>query len=105
MPTKSDWKLFRERLPDYRERYLQKRSKDFARMLQDPNKTGTEQLWDTYEAMSQEAKQLRRLLDGYHKSDTEMLLARLIRAGIAQLSDLEASSEDLQAEGKRGVNV
>lgn len=105
MPAKSDWKLFSQRLADYRERYLQERSKDFAQMLQAPNKTGTEQFWDTHEAMQKEAKKLRRLLDGYSKRDTEMLFAILIREGIAQVSDFAEYSEELQADVRKSLGL
>ena len=104
MPTKADWKLFQQRLPEYRERYLQQRTQDFVRMLQDPSKTGTERFWDTHHAIEEEAKELRQMLDGYRKKDMEMRLAWLIRAGVAQHSDLSEYSEALQSDVKKWLN-
>ena len=69
-PTKQDWKLFQESLPDYRERYLAEHNKAFIAILNDDKRTPTEQFWDAYDAMKNQGKILQDCLDGYSKSST-----------------------------------
>ena len=55
-PKESDWKTFRNRVPEWRERYLRKKNKEIIRILTDENKTPTEQFWEAKEKMEKETK-------------------------------------------------
>lgn len=95
-PTKRDWKTFRDMLPELREHYLAERNKTFISMLNDEDRTPTEQFWDTLDAMKKEAKILQDCLDGYSKSDMDMHILLMLRHGLMNEEDLDGFSEELR---------
>ena len=64
-PKESDWKRFRDLVPDLRERYLKKINHELVGMLTVPDKTPTNQFWDTFEQMKKEKRILQDCLDGH----------------------------------------
>jgi len=95
-PTKQDWKIFQDSLPNFRERYLTERNKTFIAMLNDDKRTATEQYWDTYDAMKKEGKILRDCLDGISKSGMDIHILLMLRHGLMKEDDLNAFSDDFQ---------
>ena len=43
--TKADWKLFRERLPGWQERFMEKLVNDYSKMLKDKSMPASEKFW------------------------------------------------------------
>ncbi len=97
-PKESDWKLFRKKVPEVRERYLMAKNDELVRMLMDREKTPTECFWDTFDKMKKEKKILEDCLDRHSRSYmfTAMILMR--RHGMLKREDLKDFSSELQSE-------
>jgi hypothetical protein len=102
---KSDWKIFRKRVPEWRERYLQRKNKEIIGVLADKNKTPTEQFWDAKEKMEEEAKILVDCLDGHSRSKMNWYLLLMYRPGLINNDDLEELSKELQEQVSKGFEV
>ncbi len=72
-PKESDWKVFRRRVPEWRERYLKKKNKEIIGVLSDENKTPTEQFWDAKEKMKIEAMNYEDLPERWKRKIKEYL--------------------------------
>ncbi len=64
-PLESDWKTFRKRVPEWRERYLAGQNRQIAALLADGEKTPTEQFWEAEEKIKSVARILVNCLDGH----------------------------------------
>lgn len=94
----SDWKKFRAKLEEWRERYLSTRNARLAALLLDESKSPTERFWDAKQALDEEARTLRQCLDGYSRSTMWLNLLAMRSAGMIQREDLREFSEDLQRQ-------
>ncbi len=92
----SDWKIFRKRVPEWRERYLQTKNKEIIGILSDKNKTPTEQFWDTKKKMDEEARILVDCLDGHSRSKMDWYLLLMYRYGLINNDDLKEFSKELR---------
>lgn len=92
----SDWRLFRERAPEWRERYLEKVNDEIAHMLTSEDRTQTEIFWEAKERMDEEAQILRDSLDGHSRSSMTMHLFLMYRHGLVEDADLKEFSEGLR---------
>jgi len=99
-PKESDWKKFRNMLPELREKYLNKRNKKIGEILNDPKKIATECFWNTEKRIKKEAHILRECLDDYSRSSMDMKLISMCRYGMLEKQDIEKFSEELQAQYK-----
>ncbi|MFQ5544327.1 MAG: hypothetical protein ACE5HS_23195, partial [bacterium] len=95
-PKESDWKTFRNRVPEWRERYLRKKNKEIIRILTDENKTPTEQFWEAKEKMEKEAKVLVDCLDGHSRSKMHWYLFLMYCHELIEDSDLVEFSGELR---------
>ena len=93
--NEKDWKLFRSRLPDWQENYIEKIIEEYRELL-----CSKEQASDKFCALDERIKQDKRnpgvLIRGISRSDMEFHLLQLLRCGVIRLEDLEGFSEDLQ---------
>jgi hypothetical protein len=94
----SDWKTFRRRVPEWRERYLKIKNKEIIAVLTDEHKTPTEQFWGTMERMEKEAQILVDCLDDHSRSKMHWSLLLMHRHGLIQDADLEEFSDDLREQ-------
>ena len=92
----SDWRKFRDMVPQLRERYLAERNARIARIFADPKKNETERFWDAEALIRKEAITLRRALDDIRRSTMWLRLSEMRAAGILKRGDLAAFSEELQ---------
>ena len=97
-PKESDWKIFRKRVPEWRERYLNVKNQEIIAVLTDKNKTPTEQFWDAKEKMKEEARILVDCLDGHSRSKMLYYLILMYRHGLIQDVDLEEFSQELREQ-------
>ena len=67
-PKESDWKTFSRMLPDLREKYLRPIGAALVGELTNPDKTPTEQFWDTFKIMKEQKKVLEDCLDDCSRS-------------------------------------
>jgi hypothetical protein len=92
----SDWKIFRKRVPEWRERYLQKKNKVIVDILTDQNMTPTEQFWAAKRKMDKETRILVNCLDGHSRSKMEWFLLLMYQHSLVNNDDLKEFSEELR---------
>jgi protein-tyrosine phosphatase len=97
----SDWKLFRKRVPEWRERYLRLKNKEIVGVLTTRDKTPTEQFWAAKEKIEEEAKILVHCLDGHSRSKMQFYLFLMYRYGLIEDNDLEEFSKELREQVSR----
>jgi hypothetical protein len=95
-PLESDWKVFRERVLEWRERYLETRNAELVRILTDDRRTPTERFWEVKKCLDEDAKLLRDLLDGHSRSKMEWFLILMCGHGFIGEADLDEFSDGLR---------
>jgi hypothetical protein len=91
-PLESDWKTFRKRVPEWRERYLARQNQQIAALFTDGEKTPTEQFWEAEKKINAVAQILVDCLDGHTLSKMEMFLCLMYRHKMIGAEDLEEFS-------------
>ena len=86
-PKESDWKAFRDIVPDLRERYLHRRNAELVALLGDDSLSPTEQFWNVEERTREIAKILRACLDDHSRS--RMFGYMVLMHGHDMLTDLD----------------
>lgn len=104
-PKESDWKLFRKIVPGLRERYLKEKNRDLLMILTDPEKTPTEQFWNTEEKIRKEGKVLVECLDGHRRSRMFEYMALMYSYGMLKEEDLKDFSDELQERLKQFLKI
>ena len=92
--SKADWKLFRERLPEWQESYMEKLNQEYIELLSS-NAAASEKFWALEERIRQD-KRLPGVQLELRKSEVDWDLVRLLGDGVITASDLEGFSEDLR---------
>lgn len=92
----SDWKTFRKRVPEWRERYLKTKNQQIVAILTDRDKTPTEQFWDTKKKMDEEARTLVDCLDGHSRSKMLYYHFLMYGRGLIRKEDLQEFSAGLR---------
>ncbi len=100
----SDWRKFREMVPQLRERYLAERNARIARIFADPKKNETERFWDALNEMEREAKILRNCLDGHSRSSMFSFMYMMLGIGMLTKEDLLQFSDELQQKLSRACS-
>ncbi|MDY7092710.1 MAG: multidrug transporter [Acidobacteriota bacterium] len=95
-PLESDWKIYRERVSEWRERYLEKKNQEIVAILEDEGKTPTERFWEARRAMDEEADILTTCLDGHSRSKMSWNLLLMHGHGLVLDEDLEEFSDGLR---------
>ena len=93
----SDWKVFRRRVPEWRERYLRLRNEEVVGLLRDEALTPTERFWQAKERMAEEARVLQACLDGHSKRKVAWYLSLMYGHEMIGEDDLDEFSEGLRA--------
>ena len=90
---KSDWKLFRERLPGWQEKYMEQLVKEYADYLQSDVPASTK-FWEM-EKRIKEDKRRPGVLLSLEKKNVDFDLMRLMKDGAIEEKDLEGFSQEL----------
>ena len=98
--SKKDWKLFRERLSDWQENYMEGLVKEYANFLNDDKKPASEKFWEL-EKRIKEDKHHPGVIMEMSKSEVIWDIVRLIRLKVIAYDDLSEFSGELQQEVKR----
>lgn len=96
-PQDSDWKKFRARLEQWRERYLASRIPRVIATLQAEGKSPTERFWDAEKQIADDARTLQRCQDDIRRSTMTMRLLEMRAAGMITRADLADFSPAAQA--------
>ena len=95
-PQESDWKQYREMIPNLRERYLEEKNQALANMLTSQDQTPTERFWATFEQVGKEKKILQDCLDHHSRSNMVMSMMLMLRHGMLKKEDLDVFSDELR---------
>ena len=98
--SKMDWKLFREKLSDWQENYMEGLVKEYANFLNDDKKPASEKFWEL-EKLIKEDKRHPGVVMELKKSEVIWDIVRLIRLKVITYNDLSDFSDELQNEVKR----
>ena len=91
--SKADWKLFRERVPEWQEHYMEQLAKKYIEMLSSPG-NASDHLWELEKRIKNDKKHPGVMLE-INKSEAIWDIAIFIKKKVITLKDLEGFSEDL----------
>lgn len=99
--SKSDWKLFRERVPELQERYMERLVEKYIKFLSS-DKAASDKFWDLEKKIRKDKKKPGVILE-LRKSTVPWDLAALINDKAITFDDLSEFSSDLQDAVRRLV--
>ena len=98
--SKMDWKLFREKLSDWQENYMEGLVKEYANFLNDDKKPASEKFWELEKRIKEDKRHPGVVME-LKKSEIIWDIVRLIRLKVITYNDLSDFSDELQNEVKR----
>lgn len=101
--SKKDWKLFREKLPEWQERYMEDLIIKYVRMLSSPG-NASDHFWELEKWIRRDKKHPGVVLE-LDKSEMPWDIALLIKKKVIKLKDLDGFSEELIEMVKRLLNI
>ena len=91
--SKQDWKLFREKIPEWQEHYMERLVKEYIKLLSSPG-NASDHFWELEERMKKDKKHPGVMIE-LNTSDAIWDIALLIKKKVITLVDLEGFSDDL----------
>ena len=104
MISKSDWKLFREKLPEWQEKYMEKLINEYVIFLRQEDKVASDKFWELEKRIKPDRKNPGVIME-LNKSEATWDIANLIRHKVILVDDLSHFSEELQQDVKRILDV
>ena len=98
--SQMDWKLFREKLSDRQENYMEGLVKEYANFLNDDKKPASEKFWELEKRIKEDKRHPGVIME-MSKSEAIGDIVRLIRLKVITYDDLSDFSDELQMEVKR----
>ena len=92
--SKSDWKLFRTRIAEWQEAYMERLTKEYIQLLSSSEKA-SDKFWKLEERIKKDRKHPGVILE-MRKSDMLYDIVALINHGVITEEDLDGFSDDLK---------
>ena len=92
--SKQDWKLFREKLPEWQEAYMEKLIKEYSKLL-NSSEPASEKFWALEERIKKDKKNPGVILE-VSKSEAIWDIATMIKKKVITTEDLSDFSSDLK---------
>ena len=92
--SKADWKLFREKIGEWQETYMERLNREYIEILSS-DKAASEKFWALDDRMKEDKKKPGVMLE-LRKSNVFWDLLKLIRDGAITVADLSDFSPELQ---------
>lgn len=92
---KQDWKLFREKLPGWQEKYIERVLNSYVKLLTKPDELASEKFWKLDKKIKSDKRKPGVLME-LDKSEMEVDMARLIKDKVITFDDLADFSPELQ---------
>jgi len=102
--SKNDWKLFREKLQDWQEKYMEGLVKEYVSFLNDNTKHASEKFWKLEKRIKEDKRHPGVIME-MSKSEVLWDIVRLIRLKVITYDDLSDFSDELQQEVKRILEI
>lgn len=93
--SKKDWKLFREKLADWQENYMDRLNKEYIALLSSNNKNASDKFWELEKRIKKDKKHPGVIME-MSKSEAIWNIVYLIRLGVIEFDDLADFSDDLK---------
>ncbi len=93
--SKKDWKLFREKLAVWQEKYMNKLTKEYIELLNDENKNVSDKFWELEKRIKKDKKHPGVIIE-MSKSQAIWNIVDLIRLDVITYEDLAEFSDDLR---------
>ncbi len=94
--SKEDWKLFRSRIAQWQENYIDKLNKEYIAILQG-DENASEKFWKLEERIKKDKNNPGVILQ-MRKSDMIYNIYELIKNDVIDINDLAEFSDDLKAQ-------
>ena len=91
--SKHDWKLFRERVPQWQERYMERLTKEYIDLLSSPG-SASDHFWELEKRIKQDKKNPGVLIE-LRRSTAIWDIAIFVGNKVITIEELEGFSEDL----------
>lgn len=91
--SKADWKLYRERVADWQEHYMEKLVKQYIKLLSSPG-NASDHFWELDKRIKRDKKHPGVLIQ-LCKSDAIWDIALFVQKKVIEMEDLEGFSEEL----------
>lgn len=92
--SKSDWKLFRERVVDWQEAYMERLVKEYMDLL-DGEENASDKFWKLEERIRKDKKHPGVIFE-LSKGNMVFDIVALINSGVITTADLEGFSDELK---------
>ena len=93
-PSKSDWKLFRERLPEWQEKYMARLCDEYAAILTGKDR-GSEAFWEIEKRIRADKKRPGVMAE-VSRSEMPWIILGLLQDEAITIDDLDGFSDDLK---------
>lgn len=93
--SKSDWKLYREKIADWQENYMARLNKEYIALLSEDDKIASDKFWELEKRIKNDRRHPGVIIE-VSKSDAVFDIVRLIKLEVIAYEDLADFSEDLQ---------
>ena len=94
--SKKDWKLYREKIPGWQERYMERLCRDYIELLSSKD-YASKRFWELESRIKKDKKNPGVMIE-LSKSEMIWDLARLIQLDVITEDDLDGFSEELIEE-------
>jgi hypothetical protein len=91
--SKVDWKLFREKVPEWQELYMERLTKKYVELLSSPG-NASDHFWELEKRIRNDKKHPGVILE-MNKSEAIWDIAILVKKKVINLKDLEEFSQEL----------
>lgn len=91
--SKKDWKLFREKLSDWQEKYMEGLVKEYVNFLNDDTKHASEKFWELEKRIKEDKRHPGVIME-MRKSEVIGYIVHLIRLKVITYDDLSEFSEN-----------
>lgn len=91
--SKKDWKLYREKVPEWQEHYMERLTKEYIDLLSGPG-NASDHFWELEKRIKRDKKSPGVLIE-MRKSEAIWDIAAFVGRGIITMDELEGFSEDL----------
>ncbi|MEE0863063.1 MAG: multidrug transporter [Lachnospiraceae bacterium] len=92
--SERDWKIFRKKIPDWQERYMERLAVEYIALLQS-EKNASAKFWELEKRIKQDKKSPGVLIDMRRSTAIENILS-LVLDEVISLDELDEFSDELQ---------
>lgn len=99
-----DWKLFREKLPEWQEAYMERLIKEYAELL-NGEEAASEKFWALEKRIRADRQSLGVRVDEVTRSKLQNILTGLIIENVISEDDLQDFSEELRKSTHQWLQI